>query len=417
MHRGADQPRLAVFLPFQLVRYTRRWICSAGLSLQRKLELIIILVMRILFWCEQFWPKIGGIEVWGIKLLRALSERGYDLAVVASQETPALPSEEHYDGVAVYRFPFWQALTNRNLDYLIEIKRAVAKVKRAFEPALIHVNLTGPSVYFHLQTAEAPPAPVLVSLHQPLENQSRSKSSVVNRILGSADWVTAGSEMVLTTARRLAPEITSRSSLIYFGFDAPEFSPEALRFDEPRLLCLGRLVHEKGFDLVLTAFASIIKRFRSVRLIIASDGPARPALERQARDLGLAGAVDFIGWVESNKLPALLNSATIVVMPSRVIEGFGFVAMEAAMMGRPVVATRSGGLVEAVIHGKTGLLIEREDSQALAETIGYLLDHPQVAAKMGQAAQARAQAMFGWERHVDAFDLLYQRLDSTRSQS
>ncbi len=366
--------------------------------------------MRVLFWCEQFWPKIGGIEVWGTKLLRALRERGHDLAVVASQETPASPREERHGGIAVYRFPFWEALTNRNMDQLVDIKRAVARVKCTFEPALIHLNLTGPSVYFHLQTAEAPAAPLLVSLHQPLENQSGSRGSVVNRILSSADWVTAGSEMVLTTARRLAPEIISRSSLIYFGFDAPEFSPEPLRFDEPRLLCLGRLVHEKGFDLVLTAFASITERFRSLRLIIASDGPARPHLERQARELGLADAVDFIGWVESNKMPALFNSATIVVMPSRVTEGFGFVAMEAAMIGRPVVATRSGGLVEVVIDGATGLLVEREDSHALASAIAYLLDHPDIAREMGRIARARALATFSWEQHVNAFDDLYGQL-------
>jgi glycosyltransferase involved in cell wall biosynthesis len=375
--------------------------------------------MRVLFWCEQFWPKIGGIEVWGTKLLRALRERGHDLAVVASQETPASPREERHGGIAVYRFPFWEALTNRNMDQLLDIKRAVARVKRTFEPALIHLNLTGPSIYFHLQTAEALAAPLLVSLHQPLENQSGSRGSVVNRILSSADWVTAGSEVVLTTARRLAPEIISRSSLIYFGFDAPEFSPEPLRFDEPRLLCLGRLVHEKGFDLVLTAFASLTERFRSLRLIIASDGPARPHLERQARELGLADAVDFIGWVESNKLPALFNSATIVVMPSRVTEGFGFVAMEAAMMGRPVVATRSGGLTEAVVEGETGLLVEREDSAALADAIASILDRPEVAKKMSQAAQTRARATFNSKQHVDAFDALYRQLvdDFSRAKS
>jgi glycogen(starch) synthase len=216
--------------------------------------------------------------------------------------------------------------------------------------------------------------------------------------------------MVLTSARQLAPEITPCSSLIYFGFDAPNFFPEPLRFDEPRLLCLGRLVYEKGFDLVLTAFASIIKRFRSLRLIIASDGPARPALERQAAELGLTGVVDFIGWVESDRMPALLNSATMVVMPSRVIEGFGFVAMEAAMMGRPVVATRSGGLTEAVVEGETGLLVERENSAALADAIASLLDRPEVARKMGQAAQTRARAMFKSEQHVDAFDALYRQL-------
>ena len=366
--------------------------------------------MRILFWSEQFWPKIGGIEVWGTNLLQCLRKRGHEFAVIASNDNIGLAGEDMYKGIPVYRFPFWTALTDRNVGQVLDMKRGVAKLKHSFQPDLIHLNLTGPSVYFHLQTAHLQAAALLVSLHQPLENQSGGNHSIVSRVLRAANWVTAGSEMVLTTARQLAPEITSRSSLIYFGFDAPKFLPEPLPFDEPRLLCLGRLVYEKGFDLVLTAFASIIKRFRSLRLIIASDGPARPALERQAAELGLTGVVDFIGWVESDRMPALFNSATIVVMPSRVIEGFGFVAMEAAMMGRPVVATRSGGLTEVVVEGETGLLVERENSAALAEAIAYILDRPEVAKKMGQAAQTRARATFKSEQHVDAFDALYRQL-------
>jgi glycogen(starch) synthase len=366
--------------------------------------------MRILFWSEQFWPQIGGIQVWGANLLQFLRRRGHEFAVIASDDNIGLAAEDMYNGIPVYRFPFWTALTARNAGQVLDIKRAVAKLKHSFEPDLVHLNLTGPSVYFHLQSADLHPAPLLVSLHQPLENQFGGNDSIVSRVLRSANWVTAGSEMVLTTARQLAPEITPRSSLIYFGFDAPDVLPEPLPFNEPRLLCIGRLVYEKGFDLALRAFASIIKRFPCLRLIIASDGPARPALERQAAELGLADVVDFIGWVESDKMPALLNAATIVVMPSRVIEGFGFVAMEAAMMGRPVVATRSGGLTEAVIEGETGLLVERENSAALADAIASILDRPEVAKKMGQAAQTRAQATFKSEQHVDAFDALYRQL-------
>jgi glycosyltransferase involved in cell wall biosynthesis len=99
-----------------------------------------------------------------------------------------------------------------------------------------------------------------------------------------------------------------------------------------------------------------------------------------------------------------------VLIPSRVIEGFGLVAMEAAMMGRPVVATRSGGLPEVVIDGQTGLIVERDDSNALAAAIAYLVDHPDMAAQMGRAARNRAQTIFDWERHIDAFDELYRRL-------
>jgi glycosyltransferase involved in cell wall biosynthesis len=93
-----------------------------------------------------------------------------------------------------------------------------------------------------------------------------------------------------------------------------------------------------------------------------------------------------------------------------VIEGYGLVAMDAAVMGRPVVATRSGGLPEVVIDGQTGLIVEKEDRAALAAAITYLLDHPDVAERMGDAARERAQTEFGLERHVNAYEMLYKRL-------
>ena len=79
-------------------------------------------------------------------------------------------------------------------------------------------------------------------------------------------------------------------------------------------------------------------------------------------------------------------------------------------MARPVVATRVGGLPEVIVNEETGLLVENEDSNALAEAVGFILDHPESAARMGQAARSRAQELFRWERYVNAYDALYQRL-------
>lgn len=368
--------------------------------------------MRVLFWSEQFWPQIGGIEVWSAKLLAALQQRGHQFTVIAAHHDPASASDNMYQGMAVHRYPFWPALMQRDLAQLTKIKSAVAELKKTFRPHLIHLNLSGPSIYFHLQTANSHPAPLLVSLHQPLDHQSGRPNSVTSRILQEADWVTAGSEIVLSTGRKVVPTVADRSSVIPFGCETPVLPPAPLPLDEPHLLCLGRLVFEKGLDLVLTALSTIKNRFPKLHLTIASDGPARPALEKQTAALNLSNSVDFIGWVEAEKLPALFNSATMVLMPSRVIEGFGLVAMEAAMMGRPVVATRSGGLGEVIIDGKTGLLVERDNSEALAHAIAYLLDYPRVAIRMGQAAQTRAQALFSWSRHLDAFALLYRQFDN-----
>jgi glycogen(starch) synthase len=179
--------------------------------------------------------------------------------------------------------------------------------------------------------------------------------------------------------------------------------------DAPKLLCLGRLCNEKGFDLALNAFASVIDRFPHARLIIAGDGPERALLEQQATRLGLNKAVDFSGWVSPEQIPALLNSVSAVLMPSR-WEALPLVAIEAAFMARPVVATRVGGLPELVVHERTGLIIDKEDSGTLAEAMVFLLIHPNRATELGQAARTRAQDIFSLRRCIDAYDALYHKL-------
>lgn len=364
----------------------------------------------VLFWSEQFWPTIGGVEVWASRLLPALSERGYEFIVVTSHGSLDLPDTGSYKGIPIYRFPFWTALTNGDVEVLMELKARVGQLKRSFAPHLVHFSFTGPSAYFQLLTAQAYPAPLLISLHDLSQIQIGGPETLLGRTLHSGDWVNSFSAAVLARARELVPEITPRSGVIYHGQEAPDLLPGPLPSDPARLLCLGRLVYEKGFDLAVRAFAAISRRFPGVRLTIASDGPARAALQRLAAELGLTDRVDFLGWIEFEKMPALLKSATIVVMPSRLVEGFGLVALDAALMARPIVATRVGGLPEVVADGQTGLVVEPEDSHALAEAIAHLLDHPEAATKMGEAARRRAQELFSWKRHVDAFDALYRRV-------
>jgi glycogen synthase len=368
--------------------------------------------VRILFWSEVFWPSIGGVQVFVAKLLPALRAHGYEFTVVSSQESLDLPQEASFKEIPVYRFPFWAALGNNNLDQVIALRRQVMTLKRAFTPALVHVNIVGPSALFHLETIGAYPIPSLVTLHgahQAQILQPTGRDRLLGQVLHSATWVTCVSAASLAHARQLVPEIIPRSSVIYNGVEEPPLLPVSLPIDQPRLLCLGRLAPEKGIDVALTAFASIVERFPQARLIIAGDGPSRMDLQRQATELGLAQAVEFIGWVAPLKVPALLNTATVVVMPSR-REGLPLVALEAALMARPVVATRVGGLPEVVMDRETGLLVEERDSESLAEALLFLLEHPEVAAQMGSAARRRVREVFSFEQCVNAYDALYQKL-------
>ena len=362
--------------------------------------------MRVLFWLRKFWPQTGGIQILAARLLPALQERGYEFTVVTSSSDSAQPGESEYSGIPVHDFPFGDTRSYSNIDRLMEIRWQVSKLKRTFAPNVVHIFSTGRGDFFHLTTSNSYPAPLLVTLHG---ERLHLGDSFRAQTLRAADWVTCISAAVLTSVRQLGQEIVPRSSLVYNGVDMPPDSPEPLPTDGARLLCLGRLVPEKGFDVALAAFASIIARFPEVRLTVAGDGPQRSRLEQQAIRLGVQDAVDFAGWIDPENVPALINTATAVVMPSR-YEPFGLVALDAALMARPIIASRVGGLAEVIEHEHTGLLVEKEDSKALADAMAFLLDHPERATQMGQAARQRTQAVFSWQRYVDAYDNLYQRL-------
>src|SRR5206468_1041812 len=109
--------------------------------------------------------------------------------------------------------------------------------------------------------------------------------------------------------------------------------------------CLGRLIPAKGFDLAITAFSLLVERFPNARLVIAGDGPARSTLEAQVASLKIRNTVEFTGWIAPDQVPDLINTATMVLMPSR-REGLPLVGIEAALMRRPLIATRVGGLPE-----------------------------------------------------------------------
>jgi glycogen(starch) synthase len=366
--------------------------------------------MRVLFWSELFWPHIGGAEIFATNLLQALQERGYEFLVVTRQDSPDLLAQDCYKGIQISRFPFWTALVERTaFDRLLAVRQQVIELKRSFAPDLIHIHGPGPTnVFFHLNTSNAYPTRLLLTLINELPSHVAEANSV-KRVLRSADWVTGKATTILNQARYSEPNIISRSSVIPNGLDTIPVLPELLPFQAPRLLCLGRLVRQKGFDLALAAFASIIDRFPEVRMSIAGDGPERSQLERQIAEWHLEGKVELLGWVAPDNVPALLNTATMVLMPSR-WEGLPSVALQTAMMARPVVATSVGGLSEVIVHQQTGLLVPPENHAELASAIAFLLEHPTVAVQMGQNACERVQEVFGWQRCVDAYDALYRQL-------
>jgi glycosyltransferase involved in cell wall biosynthesis len=178
-------------------------------------------------------------------------------------------------------------------------------------------------------------------------------------------------------------------------------------YEGARVGFIGRLERVKGCEYFLRAAARVATDHPSVRFVVAGHGPMERELSRLAADLGVTGHVDFAGHVES--APALLASLDVVVIPS-LSEASGLIAMEAAALGIPVVASLVGGLPETVAHGRTGLLVPPADPEAISRAISRLLDTPDLAQRMGQEGQRRADEQFGVARMVEAYLRLYREL-------
>jgi glycosyltransferase involved in cell wall biosynthesis len=181
---------------------------------------------------------------------------------------------------------------------------------------------------------------MLLTLSEELPEEVMDRE-FLGRALRSADWVTAKVATMLSRARRNVPG-DHLSIIRCLQWNRASRRPNVPCFNTPKLLCLGRLARQKGFDIALGALAAITGRSPEIRMVIPGNGTDRAQLERQAAELGLREVVDFIGWVAPDKVPELINSATIVLMPSR-WEGLPSVALQASMMARPVLATSVGG--------------------------------------------------------------------------
>jgi glycogen synthase len=372
---------------------------------------------RVLFWSELFWPYIGGNEAVSARLVPALRDKGYDFTVVTSHQSLELPDREDYRGIPVHRFPFRAALASRCIETITALRREMASFVGRMAPELIHVSCVGPSSYFlPLLSPYVAAVPLLAHLHnEVLPSQARADASILRRVLERADWVASVSAAVHAQVTDVFPSIRSRSSVITNAIEEPQQSPAKLPFDPPCVLCLGRLVPDKGFDVALRVFARVGVNIPDVRFIMAGDGPERSRLEQEARALHLGDRIEFLGSVHPGDVPSVIDRATLVLMPSR-REGLPLVAIEAAYMGRPTVATQVSGLPEVVVNGETGLLAPRDDVEALSQAVLTLLTHPDVARRMGSVARCRARDVFDLERCVERFDELYRSIVPSRPE-
>lgn len=182
--------------------------------------------------------------------------------------------------------------------------------------------------------------------------------------------------------------------------------------NQPLILTLARLSYEKGIDTLIEA-ACVLRRVNAaVRWVVLGEGPDRPALEDRIRANNLDSVVCLAGF-HAEVWPALA-AADIVCLPSK-SEGMPNVLLEAMVTGKTIVATRVGGVPEAIESERNGVLVEPENPAALAAAIGRLVGDAALARRLGKAARETAESRFGAKDVVAAYGELYRRLLERRS--
>jgi glycosyltransferase involved in cell wall biosynthesis len=173
----------------------------------------------------------------------------------------------------------------------------------------------------------------------------------------------------------------------------------------PVIVYVGRLVEVKGTEFLVRAVAELSRRVPAVELRLVGDGPLRPSLESLVDSLGIRGHVSFLGVASHDVTLAQIEQARVLCLPSvrtgsGATEGLGQVLLEASALGRPVVASRSGGIPEAVQDRQTGLLVPERDVSALRDALHEILTDDMLATAMGMAGRRRTEEIF--DLHVNA---------------
>ena len=366
--------------------------------------------MRILCMTTLFWPNIGGIETLLMNSVPFLKDRGHEILILTSTSKAAPDSRDEFEGIPVYRYPMLYSLQNRNMGEIIKTRQAVAKLKRDYQADLVHLNFGSiPITYFHMGTLDAHQCPTLVTMHGGVSGFKTTADTLLGKMLSSVDWISTVSDAVMEDIIAAVPEFTNKTSRIYNGVKPQKSAILPLDFTEPQFVCIGRMVEEKGFDLLIDAFQKLCQDYPEANLILAGDGHARQDLESLTIKLGLEKNITFTGWVDPEKISELINQSVAVVVPSRCRESFGLVAVEAALMERPVIATRIAGLTETVVDGVTGILFENENVDELYCAMSQIISSPEIATCFGKAGREYAGTRFAMDSYIEAYDNLYKK--------
>jgi glycosyltransferase involved in cell wall biosynthesis len=389
--------------------------------------------MKILL-INDYATAAGGAEIQLFGLRDELRRRGHDARLFAS-----VAGRESGDGLADFDCfgtlsPGRTLLQTANVGAQRSLERAIA----AFTPDVVHLTMfltqLSPLILRPLRDI---PCIYQVVWHRPvcplgtklLPNGSECRdrwggACYRHGCLPMRDWVPLMLQKAMFERWNGAVDLyvaTSqavKAALIEHGFDpvtllglgTPEVAARPPLNSPPKVAFVGRLVREKGLDVAIRAFARVGQEVPDAQFIVVGDGPERGAIEQLIATLQLAASVKMLGKLSPAAAEAAVSDCWLQVAPSRWVEPFGLVAIEAQMRGTAIVASAAGGFLETVDDGRTGFLVATDDEDAWVRAMVGLLSNRERAEAMGRAGRARAVELFSQRLIADRLIDIYQNV-------
>jgi len=303
------------------------------------------------------------------------------------------------------------------------IIREFNKIIEEFQPHILHTYTITPDGYAGLMFRKKYRFPVICSLlgsdinvypnYKPLTlNLTKKAISNIDQLISVSQSLKFVAESIALPKREI--------EVVYMGCDINKFinnkeSRKNIReklYISPKevvLLFVGSLLKQKGiFDLV-EAFNQTYKKYKNLRLIFVGKGFAYSEIVNKLNELQFKNKIYIVGEKSHNKIPDWLNASDIFVFPSH-SEGLPNVVIEAMACGKPVIATKVGGIPEAVQDGKSGILIEKGDIKALSNAINYLIRNKQIRISMGNKGRKIVEEKFTWNKSSKILRKIYDEV-------
>ena len=374
--------------------------------------------MHILIINSEYPPIGGGAGNASAHIADQLEKLGYIVTVITSR-FGNLPRREQTKNITIYRVPSLRRSQDRSnpLEQIIFILSAsfwtLSLIPRLRPNAtLAFFGVPSGAIAWLIKVVYR--IPYVISLRggdvpgfRPYDFHVYHKliAPFLRLIWKNASGVIANSNGL----RQLAHSFDSNFEIhiIPNGVDLQLFKTRDRDWSSPRLLSVGRIVHQKGLDLAMHALGGLKELNWEWR--IAGDGPQMQALQSLAQELGIDDRVFFLGWQSREQIRESYRQANVFLFPSR-HEGMPNAILEAMSSGLPVIATCIAGNEELVIQGQTGYLVPSEDIESLQDALKKLLNNSALRQQMGEASRRRVEENYSWESTAHQYALFLEKV-------